>query len=539
MWPKSIKEISQIIGADIVGPGNVAAQISCVATDSRRVGADDLFVPLKGDVYDALDFVSQVVKVPGCWVLVPRQWLLGKGSIEADAGGKTIFRSADQELKNGCYLVVDDVVSAFRKLAADMRGVPGTQGSPVVVAVGGSNGKTTTKEMVVAMLGGPSTEMVSTYKSENGFIGIPKTLCSRSMTAQVRRLVLEVGIDEVGSMAQHLEIVRPDVALLTSLSHEHLEGLGNFANVVTEEMVLMEGPWVRIWQCTDPVIAETMASKVRAGDWVVVGSDGRKNEDAVLGISPASASSPPVGSVMVTYAVDTERDLSQSIELVVSLIDKSARALELVRTSLKLSLPGKHNAANCALGFAAALAFVAVERRSQASDFSRWMPEAAQQISRNFVKFVPPEMRSNLENFSGGSVLLSDCYNSNPASLRASLETARLQQFSDHQKLLFLGDMLDLGASSQSLHDDLIFELESMANCQLYLYGEAMYSVYIKLINRGRSSGLFHLDRQQALDQWLAELRHDGRPVFALVKGSRGMAMERLLPGVREFLGQT
>jgi UDP-N-acetylmuramyl pentapeptide synthase len=78
-----------------------------------------------------------------------------------------------------------------------------------------------------------------------------------------------------------------------------------------------------------------------------------------------------------------------------------------------------------------------------------------------------------------------------------------------------------------------------MANCQLYLYGEAMYSVYTKLINRGRSAGLFHLGRQQALDKWLAELRHDGRPVFVLVKGSRGMAMERLLPGVREFLGQT
>jgi UDP-N-acetylmuramyl pentapeptide synthase len=324
MWPRSIKELSQIIGAEIVGTGDKDAQISCVATDSRKVGSGDLFVPLKGDVYDALDFVNQVAKVSGCWVLVPRQWLLSKGSIAAAAGGKATFRSPDQDLNNGCYLVVDDVVSAFRMLAANMRGVPKTEGSPVVLAVGGSNGKTTTKEMVVAMLGGPAAEMVSTYKSENGFIGIPKTLCTRSMTAQVRRLVLEVGIDEVGSMAQHLEIVRPDVALLTSLSHEHLEGLGSFANVVAEEMVLMDGPWVRIWQGADPVIAENMASKVRAGDWLVVPSE----------VSSKDVAPSPLGCLMVSYAVETERDLSQSIELAVSLIDTSTRPLELFRPSL-------------------------------------------------------------------------------------------------------------------------------------------------------------------------------------------------------------
>lgn len=532
MWPMSIKELARVIGADILGQGAADAVISCVATDSRKVGSGELFVPLRGETFDALDFVPQVVRVAGCWVLVPREWLLARGTIETlDARGRKKFCPSSPDLEGGCYLVVDQVVPAFRKLAAHMRGASGPQDNPAVIAVGGSNGKTTTKEMIVAMLGGVSPELVSTYKSENGFIGIPKTLCARAMTAQVRRLVLEVGIDEIGSMAQHLEIVKPDVALLTSLSHEHLEGLGNFANVVKEEMVLMQGPWVRVWQAVDPAIAENMAALIRSGDWIVTPSGNVE----VFG----SAATVPAGCVVLSYGVTTEKDLTQAVEISAFISGPQAERSELFRTQLRLALPGLHNAANCALAFAATLALLSVERKVQKAAFVSWMSLAVAQIVHNFVRFVPPEMRSNLENFPDGSVLLADCYNSNPASLRASLETARHPQFSEHQKFLFLGDMLDLGSSSQALHDDLIFELESMANCQLYLYGEAMYSVYIKLRDRGHLAGLFHLGRQQSPDQWHAGLKHIGRPVFVLVKGSRGMAMERLLPGVREFLRQT
>jgi UDP-N-acetylmuramoyl-tripeptide--D-alanyl-D-alanine ligase len=381
--------------------------------------------------------------------------------------------------------------------------------------VGGSNGKTTTKEMLVALLGGSREGLVATRKSENGFVGIPKTLCGAAMRRGVTEVVLEVGIDEPGSMAQHIAIAPPDVALLTSLSHEHLQGLGSLEKVIDEEMVLMDGPWVRVWQCSDGLIAAAARKQLRQGDWVVMPNE----MDFAL----------PMGVHAVEYTTMVAADLSQTVSLSVAAC--SAGTTFFAKADLNLALPGRHNAANAALAFAAAWALRGPAANETPADF-------AVSLARSFKNFAPPELRSHLELFTDGSALLVDCYNSNPASLRASLESVLSPAFQGHTKILFLGDMLDLGDQSAALHDDLISDLESMPNCQLYLYGEAMYAVFSKLQNIGGNGTLGHLHRAEDPAQWIAALPRRQGPVFVLVKGSRGMAMERLVPGLRKHMQQ-
>ena len=528
MWPlKSAVLAGQLGGRLVAGGAPPPDSINGLTTDSRAMATGKLFVPLKGDTFDGLDFVPKVLESAGCCALVSATWF------EAAASG----RSAPWP---GACIVVDDVVAAFRRLAAAFRKGSGAGPAPRVLAVGGSNGKTTTKEMIVAMLGGRSATLVATEKSENGFVGIPKTLCGPEMTSAVQEIVLEVGIDEVGSMAQHLELVRPDIALLTSLSHEHLQGLGSLENVVREELVLMEGPWLRIWQLGDGLICGKGLELLRSGDWCVVplGAEHRSN----AGLLRQAAQR---GCGLVTFRCEVLDDLSQIVGLTVSAPpgDVLPTRVEPVPVSLELTLPGRHNGANAALAFAAALAMrqkvTAGGVSSSAEGLAPALSRLCADLVAGFRSFVPPDLRSQLDRFADGSALLADCYNANPASVRASLDALHAQSYSSHSKLVFLGDMLDLGSESSRLHEELIFDLESMPNCQLYLYGEAMYPVFIKLKEHGFRGQLSHLPRERAPEQWLTDLPPRGCPVFALVKGSRGMAMERLLPGLRRYLEQT
>jgi UDP-N-acetylmuramoyl-tripeptide--D-alanyl-D-alanine ligase len=513
MWTMKLEQLAAHCGGEL-RPGTSALPhvVTGVCTDSRALAAGQLFVPLKGERFDGHDFLPTALSVGGAVVLVHRSF----EALHKD----NLFTAA--------ALVVDDTLAAFRRLAAAMRHGCLSGHAPKVLAVGGSNGKTTTKEMIVSLLGGRSEGLLATRKSENGYVGIPKTLCSDDMGPKISQLVLEVGIDDVGSMAEHVSLVQPDVTLLTSLSHEHLEGLGSLDQVVREELVLMDGPWVRIWQLADERILQEALPRLRWGDWCVVPLDARSPNN-VAHLRAALIK----GCGVLTYQVETSADLSQRVELVMTLpaLAKGyATSMEPLRGVLSLALPGRHNAANLALAMAASMVMVGVDGTDH---------HVVAQLTQNFGSFKPPELRSNLEHFADGSVMLVDCYNANPASVRASLESLHAEAFQSHEKIVFLGDMLDLGAESERLHDDLIFDLESMPKCQLYLYGHAMYPVYIKCRQQGLHAGLFHLRREDALEQWLQSLPPKKGPVFVLVKGSRGMAMERLLPGLRAHLEQT
>jgi UDP-N-acetylmuramyl pentapeptide synthase len=573
MWPLLLKDLASLLEADL-DPSGLSAhgerEFCGVCTDSRSLVPGQIFFALPGDRFDGHDFIDNVIRTPGTPCVVRRDWYQS-------------WSKGNSDLPESPFFLVDDTVAALRQLALAFRL---RMGRRPVVAVGGSNGKTTTKEMLVCMLGGLDSGIVATQKSENGFVGIPKTLCSKHLTASARGAVVEVGIDAVGAMAHHVQTVQPSIALLTSLSEEHLEGLNDFETVVCEELTLLIGrgaqmpaPPVRIWQCADPEIRQACGEHLAPADVVVIPARdvGLAEVGSLNLLSRAGA--------VVSYSAVPLSDLSSDVDLSLFVpahlgcargaCGSSVIGEPIWSARVHVPMAGLHHAANAALAFASALVFEAVVLMGSrnvpySGDIRSWTEvlqvrdpdesisasstsdcewgcvpvELFAEISERFRRFSPPELRSTVEHFGVGRSLLIDCYNANPGSMRASLELLSTEGFKKTHKIVFLADMLDLGQASADRHRELISVLASMPESQLYLYGKEMYSVFMELSGATSEQewaslhreGLHHLDSEADPTQWLESLVLPDGPVVILLKGSRGMKLERLVPGLRQLL---
>ncbi|MBS1985582.1 MAG: UDP-N-acetylmuramoyl-tripeptide--D-alanyl-D-alanine ligase [Bdellovibrionales bacterium] len=212
-------------------------------SDSRNFAPGDIFVALKGETSDGHRYVKAVLEQKPTLVLVQKGW------------------SAENHVQSDLILEVDNPHSAHRAVAGLFRRK--FQGR--VIAVGGSSGKTSTKEFLATILA-TRFKTVKTLKSQNGELGIPKTL--EQLHPDVECAVVEVGIDAPGDMARHAELVQPDIALLTSIGEEHLNLLKSVENVFKEERILFDvtlkrggicfapgsDPWLRRFAGTENVI---------------------------------------------------------------------------------------------------------------------------------------------------------------------------------------------------------------------------------------------------------------------------------------------
>jgi len=198
------------------------------SSDSRQAADEGVFVALKGETRDGHDFVDEILsKFPRAAVVVARSSL------------------KESWKKNARVVVVDSPHQAHRDLARLFR----EKWNPKVVAVGGSSGKTSTKEFLKVLLE-PHFEMFATDKSQNGELGIPKTFESLRKSTQLA--LIEVGIDQPGDMQRHAALVQADLAVLTSIGEEHLLYLKDVENVFREEKKLFEACWARGGHCFAP-----------------------------------------------------------------------------------------------------------------------------------------------------------------------------------------------------------------------------------------------------------------------------------------------
>lgn len=211
-------------------------------SDSRQAANESVFVALKGETHDGHAFVDDILaKFPRAVAVVSQDAI--------QDSWKTSAR----------VLAVGDVHGAHRELSKRFR----LKWNPKVVAVGGSSGKTSTKEFLRILLE-PSFEMFATQKSQNGELGIPKTFESLRKTTQLA--LIEVGIDHPGDMQRHADIVQPDVAVLTSIGEEHLLYLKDVPTVFSEEKKLFEACWSRGGACFAPAADDylkTLAPKAQ------------------------------------------------------------------------------------------------------------------------------------------------------------------------------------------------------------------------------------------------------------------------------------
>ncbi len=429
------------------GPASSAERFIRVWTDTRSLRPGDLFVALSGDRFDAHAFIAEAVLAGASGLVVSKP--------EAAAGlAVPVFVVADTRAALGA-------LGTYRR-----RAWKGT-----VVGIVGTNGKTSTKELVRAALGSRRT-VHATHGNLNNLIGVPQTLLMIPDSADVA--VVEMGTNQPGEVATLRAIVEPDVVVVTSIAEEHLEGLGDLAGVMREELSAADGAPVVVVPASQPDVAAE--ARGRARKVVAAGLD--------------------------------DGDLHASRW---SLAEDGSGELVVEGTSVRVPLRGLHNLRNAMLAIAVA----------------REVGVSLADVARGIAAMTPPPMRSNVEAV-GRVLLINDAYNSNPGSARAALELlvhAGGPAARGRQRVAVLGTMLELGPTAPALHDE-IARRAIDAGIDL-VAGVGEYGAALKRI--GAPAGRY-VAAEDAEAIWPALSSRLAPDAVILLKGSRGVRLERLVP---------
>lgn len=417
--------------------------LRAIATDTRDIQLGDAFVALKGERFDAHDFLTDAV---------------------AKGAAAVVVSDASKAAHLGVpVLVVDDTLTALGRLGRYRRRAWGRP----VVAIGGSNGKTSTKALVTAALSA-RLRVHATAGNLNNQIGVPLTLLAIPDDCDIA--VVEMGTSLPGEMAILRDIGVPDLVVITSIGEEHLEGLGSLDGVLTEEAALAEGAAVVIAPASEETLLARIASHARRV--VTVG--------------------------LTAGDVTAERS---------SLEPDGRGSLTVAGTTVVLPLVGEHNLRNAMLAVA-----VAIEAGIPAA-------EATAALART----APPAMRSAAEPL-GRARLINDAYNANPPSMRSAL--ALLDAVGDgRQRVAVLGTMRELGAQAQALHAEIA--QRALASRAAVIAGVGEMADALAAAAPGDPRVIVAPD-PDAL--WpLLEPRLDPEALI-LLKASRGVRLERIVP---------
>jgi UDP-N-acetylmuramoyl-tripeptide--D-alanyl-D-alanine ligase len=459
MKPLSIRDIRQAVAGRVITQivGREPA-VRAVCTDTRKMAAQSLFVALRGESHDGHQYLA-----------------------EAAAGGAVaaIVEQPPPQPAGGMILIqVPDTRAALGRLACAVR----KQLRSKVVGVGGSNGKTSTKHLIHAALAGRLRGSISP-RSFNNDIGVPLTLFAADASQDY--VVVEMGTNHPGEMKALAQIALPDIAVITNVSAEHLEGLGDLDGVRREEASIITG--------------------LSGGGFLVVNGD----DDGLL-----EATSPFRGK-RLTFGF---RDSNDIFPTDIRCGEEGVRfRLNTSRTEIFVPLLGRHTAVN-------ALAAIAVARRLGVPD---------QNILDGLAKATGPEMRLNLQKL-GGVTILNDAYNANPASMAAALRTlAELPAAG--RRIAVLGDMRELGPASADLHRELGRVAAGHPLDELICVGEQSRLVAAAAQAAGLdASKIVHMPDSSAAAATLPEQLRDGDLV--LLKGSRGIRLERVAEAIAQRL---
>ncbi len=450
-------ELIQATGGTVAGKAE--GSVSGVSTDSRTAACGDVFIALKGGRFDGHDFVHEVAARGVRAFIVQETWLSG--------------HEAPQD---SCVIAVADTLHALGDLAAFHR----ARFSLPVIGITGSNGKTTTKEMLASILaaGGPG---LKTCGNLNNLIGLPKMLLQ--LNREHKWAVLEMGMSELGEIDRLAEIARPDIGVITNALPAHLETLGTVETVARakgELFLRLDKGGTAILNADDPLISRCPSSPgvarlsfgkgsadVRAEN---IGKPGRMGQTFNLCL--------PDGAIPVTL-----------------------RAF------------GVHNVYNALAASAAALA----------------LGRDSGQIRAGLEAFSPFDKRFSLEE-ADGIVLIDDSYNANPGSMKAALLTLRDIK-EECRAIAVLGDMLELGDYSVAAHEE-TGRLAASCVEMLFVIGEMSGAVARGAIKGGLARDMVFGAREHAelLEKLLNTIENGD---FILVKGSRGMKMEVVAEGIR------
>jgi UDP-N-acetylmuramoyl-tripeptide--D-alanyl-D-alanine ligase len=448
----SLAQAATVLGGELRGSD---VRFTGVCTDSRTLKSGDLFVALRGERYDGHDFVAKAAAAGAVAALIDR----------AHAQGVTLPVAA-----------VDDTTVALGALAAHWR----RQFVIPLVAVAGSNGKTTVKEMIAACLRAHFGDeaVLATRGNLNNHIGLPLTLLTLRESHRVG--VVEVGMNHPGETAELAQIAAPTIAVVNNAQREHQEFMRTVADVADEHASLIKA-------LPDDGVAVINADDAHAGVWRAAAGR-RQVRDFGLGQKAAVSAVCELRAASARLAVSTPEGAAE----------------------LELPLAGEHNARNALAAIAAATAAGAT----------------LQSCVRALSGFAAVKGRLQIKRSRQGALLIDDTYNANPDSVRAAIDVLAR---APGRKLLVLGDMGEVGDQGSDFHIEIGAYARDRGIDALYALGELAAHAARAFGEGGR--------HYAAIEALLVDVGAALGPQAAvLVKGSRFMQMERV---VRSFEDST
>ena len=425
-----------------------------IVTDSRKITEGSLFIALKGEKFNGEDFAIEAINKGATGVVVSKDCPESKLP------------------SSGLVLKVEDTLAAYQSFARVWRekfNIP-------IVAITGSNGKTTTKDLTAAVLSALG-DVQKTSGNFNNEIGVPLTLLG--ITDSHKAAVVEIGMRGLGQIESLAKVVKPNIGIVTNVGETHIELLGSIENIAKAKRELVEA--------------------IKTGGTVILNADDSNVMDMKSHVNE--------GVKVITFGIEHEADIRA-----LSIVTGHASTIFTVKyqnNNYEYEIPmlGKHNVSNALAAISVGLS-VGLQ---------------ADEIRNGFDKLATTKMRFEIVERNGLHII-NDAYNASPASMRAAIMTTA--EIASGRKIAVLGDMLELGNISERVHKEIGEELVRNKFDILITLGKLGKCI----ADGAKSAGLdkiFTADTHEQAAEILNGLLNEGDTI--LFKGSRGMQMEKII----------
>jgi murE/murF fusion protein len=477
--PWSSEDLARALDTEPRVPGQTEGlRFTAIGTDSRTMETNMVFVALQGESFDGHAFVPDLVSRG------VRAFVLKQGAFDS------LDPAVRNQMVNEKALVFEtrDTLAAFGQLARYHR----VRSQAKIAAITGSNGKTTTRKMAHGIFS-TRFDTLATRGNFNNEIGLPLTLLRLAPVHQWA--IVEMGMNHPGEISRLSAIARPDIAVITNTAGAHLEGLGTADNVARAKSEIFEG------------VAE-------GGTAVIFSDDPRRDI-----MEAAARGNKKINEILLFGSAPDAR--------------VSAKDIAVTGQGLAFTLTQETETCSCRINTPARFM---VNNALAAAAASRAAGIPLQKIQEGLTDFTPVKGRMNLGTLPFGLNLIDDTYNANPASMSQALKTLA-EVAAVGRAYAALGDMLELGPDSDRLHREIGHLAAELSPARLYLFGTRTDHLMAGAVEKGYPEArIFKGTKEEIAKDLAATLANttfsgDSRTnPWLLLKGSRGMAMETLVP---------
>ena len=448
----TLTELVNSINGELLKEGKKHVFVSA-GIDSRKQGQDGVFFAIQGENVDGHHYIQEAV--------------------DAGAGAVVVHREdiAINDI-DAAIIKVQDTTEAFLDFAGYYRSlfhIP-------VIAITGSSGKTTTKDMIASVLSA-KYKVLKTQGNLNNQTGMPLTVLELNSSHEAA--VIELGLCEKGDILKMAKRLRPDIGVVTNIGYSHLEKLETRIGIYEEKTSLFSG------------FGAKNAAVINKDDEFL--KQYESNDHAIIGVGIAD------GDMKATDILQNEQGIAFNVN----------------GEEYTFSLPGMHNVYNC-------LFAVAV---------GKMLHLTQEEIQKGFNQYMPSKNRMDFRDIAGIKVI-NDCYNSNPDAAKAAIEVLSNAK-ADGKKIAVLADMLELGEQAGALHEEVGVYAAQKNIDQLIVIGEqAAYFAQGALQGGMSEEKIMHCKSNEEATEYLLQIASQGDCV--LLKGSRGMHLEEVLTQFEE-----